>query len=701
MKIDSITLLNFGPYEGENVLDTFSNGIKNITIIGGKNGAGKTTLFTAIKLCLYGHMSLGYKSNNSYYAKRIMQMMNNNAKLQKQPVSSVSMKIRISDGQGFDSYELIRSWSIEDKFVEEFIVKKNRSILNENDKYDFEKFLLNYLPLDVFNLYFFDGENIVDFFFRESSSTKIKNSFLLLCGYDTFEIMRRNFKRVAEDLVEDTNYVKNYLTAKSEYEKSKLELNNTKERLNWFINATDVLDDDINSLEKNYTKSGGISEQEWQKRLTQLKIEEKNRDNWNLMLKKLASEFIPLLMLKKQLAELKQQIKYEQEYEKYEAFKRVLGEPDINDLIEGYYGKDKTVDFVNRLIGYVSEKQDMQNKILDLSFEDSLNIVALANKVCDFNIGKILKLKSYIKESIERTAQIRKELELSSVQNVKEYMKEHTRLLQEKNSYMQEQIQLERLLREQEIDLENKKLAYEKARSIAENNIKQKSINDISSRAIIMLDNLQEKLYEKQIKKLEKNFLEMTAALMRKDKFLDEVYVDVNFNVHIYKNQIFDNQKIINIIEEEGIEKINSLFGEKAVKELKEKAGSNKVNRIVMYCEHHDYITLPVEINKMLLSSGEKQVFVMALYYSLVELSNKEIPFIIDTPFARIDKEHRENITKYFFNALKGQVFILSTNEEITKKHIDLMKNKVLNTYMLENIDNKKTIIKSNQYFEE
>ena len=112
-------------------------------------------------------------------------------------------------------------------------------------------------------------------------------------------------------------------------------------------------------------------------------------------------------------------------------------------------------------------------------------------------------------------------------------------------------------------------------------------------------------------------------------------------------------------------------------------------------------LKLPVEIEKTSLSNGEKQIFIMALYHSLVQLCNHEVPFVIDTPFARIDTEHRENISKHFFSKLNGQVFILSTNEEINSKHVGIMKDKIAVTYMLENTDNTRTTISRNAYFEE
>ena len=56
--------------------------------------------------------------------------------------------------------------------------------------------------------------------------------------------------------------------------------------------------------------------------------------------------------------------------------------------------------------------------------------------------------------------------------------------------------------------------------------------------------------------------------------------------------------------------------------------------------------------------------------------------------------------TGHFFIKLNGQVFILSTNEEINSSHVKLLERKIAATYMLENTDNKKTIVLKNSYFE-
>ena len=49
-----------------------------------------------------------------------------------------------------------------------------------------------------------------------------------------------------------------------------------------------------------------------------------------------------------------------------------------------------------------------------------------------------------------------------------------------------------------------------------------------------------------------------------------------------------------------------------------------------------DSIKLPSPI-KAPFSQGERQVYIMSIYLALLKTSHKDIPFFIDTPFARID----------------------------------------------------------------
>ena len=218
----------------------------------------------------------------------------------------------------------------------------------------------------------------------------------------------------------------------------------------------------------------------------------------------------------------------------------------------------------------------------------------------------------------------------------------------------------------------------------------------------MMLDKLQKVLFRKQIEKVESFFREEIRMLMRKTQFIDDIYIDDDFNIHIYRTDDIPVDKLLKLLLSHTEEQATSLLGARAVEKLAHLAGCSGTDSLIHYLKHNalQSICLPLEIDKTSLSNGEKQIFIMALYHSLINLCNHEIPFIIDTPFARIDTEHRKNISHYFFSKLKGQVFILSTNEEINSAHVQILKDKIAATYMLEDVDNKRTVVVQNSYFE-
>ena len=109
---------------------------------------------------------------------------------------------------------------------------------------------------------------------------------------------------------------------------------------------------------------------------------------------------------------------------------------------------------------------------------------------------------------------------------------------------------------------------------------------------------------------------------------------------------------------------------------------------------------LPMELDYTRFSNGEKQVLVMSLYWAIMNQSQSELPYIIDTPFARIDSEHRANITERFFKELHGQLFVLSTNEELRHEHINALDQQIAKVYMLEYGEDKRTRISEGSYFE-
>jgi len=694
MKIDKITLYNFGSYEGEVSFRTQTTDESNIVLIGGKNGSGKTTLFTAMRTCLYGFKSMGYRNLNSFYTRAIAKLINNNAKIERPTNAYVSMRISISNGREVDTYDLSRKWLLAESLSEVFAVEKNGEALDCAEIADFEKYLISLIPPELFNLYFFDGEKIADFFLEEGSNDRIKEAFMTLCGYDTFEIMRRNFKRISSGGTNATPDFDEYLLAKDAASEAQEMCSDMSAHLKQCNDDLKTCEADIIALEKDYHQKGGITQEAWNDKLVQLKEEERKRETSNALLRKWANELVPFLMICNQLEALKMQIEQENRNLKYRNFCEVMETPAIQSLLKAQ--AREAMEIAADKYGAAEEL------ILDFSLAQSAQVLAQINRVLEFDASKIEKHKRRIKHSLAITAKIRKELDASSVSTVQEYMQRRTRLFEKKSALLMQRSELEQQLATQKDALEQANALLSKVQSRLEDEIKQASINDISVRAVIMLDKLQSALFQWQVEKMEIFFRKEINTLMSKTNFIDDIRIDDQFNPHIFRTEKIVISKLIEILMNTSKEQLAAVLGEEALARLKLVTGAESIDGILAFCNECEAleIDLPFEIDKASLSNGEKQIFIMALYHSLVQLCDHEIPFVIDTPFARIDTEHRRNISKFFFSRLKGQVFILSTNEEIDSDHMEIIKNKIYATYLLENSDNKHTVVIEGSYFE-
>lgn len=694
MRIEQITLYNFGSYEGEAVFDTRTDETRSIILVGGKNGAGKTTLFTAMRICLYGYMSMGYKSPGAYYTRAVEKLVNNSAKLERPTRAHVKMRISLSNGQGLDQYLLTRAWVIKEALTETFAVEKNGVEMTSDETADFEKYILSLIPPELFDLYFFDGEKIADFFLNEGGNTRIKSAFLTLCGYDVFDIMRKNFKRFYSGSNKAAPDFDEYLEAKEAASQAHAAFRELSTQLQTCELEQAACAADITALEKNYRQKGGITQEEWTQKLLAQKEEEKKRDDWNALIKKWANELIPFLMIRDQVLSVKRQIEEETSDQKYRDFCEVLETPEISRLLKPQLP-------TLRAIAQQRLKHG-DRPLLNLSFEQSTVVLGQIKQILDFDVNEVSKHKQAIKQSVARSAAVRQELENSSLSAVQEYMAERVRLLERKSQLLEQRAKLERQLPMQEKAVRQADETLSRKKAVLEEELKKASINNISARAIIMLDQLQQVLYRRQVEKVEELFRHEINILMRKKHFIDNIRIDEQFNIHIYRMEELQTETLAEALSANSPDQMRALLGDAAMARLEKLSNTNDLAGMAFYCRccEQDTLTLPIEIDKASLSNGEKQIFIMSLYYSLVQLCGHEIPFIIDTPFARIDTEHRQNISQHFFRELRGQVFILSTDEEIDAGHLKILQDRIASVYLLESTQNKRTEVVKDSYFE-
>lgn len=97
-----------------------------------------------------------------------------------------------------------------------------------------------------------------------------------------------------------------------------------------------------------------------------------------------------------------------------------------------------------------------------------------------------------------------------------------------------------------------------------------------------------------------------------------------------------------------------------------------------------DVTILDIDGNELLksqLSAGEQQMFAVAIVWALALTSGYKAPVIIDTPMARHDSSHRANFVTKYLPAASSQVMVLSTDEEVYGRYLDLVHDNVVDYY--------------------
>ena len=178
MKINRVTLYNFSSYVGENTIALDTHDEQNIILIGGNNGAGKTSFFTAIKLALYGPQCFRFQDKNNRYTARIKELINHDAFLSDNVKAYVEVEIDLPTDRVHTLYTIRREWSfIEKRLQESYTVYKDHQLLADKNLDFFQNYLFSIIPPNLFDFFFFDGEEIGDFFATGRSLSNISHQF--------------------------------------------------------------------------------------------------------------------------------------------------------------------------------------------------------------------------------------------------------------------------------------------------------------------------------------------------------------------------------------------------------------------------------------------------------------------------------------------------------------------------------------------
>ena len=709
MQITKLVLDNFSSYEGKTVFDFNVKKNQPIILVGGLNGAGKTSIFTAIKIALYGSLAFGYTGNNSFYTKKIRGFINDKA-FQTQPFSSgISIEIELEKERETKHYAITRNWQIiNSKIEEDYSIYEENRLLEEAERIIFESYILTIIPIELFEFFLFDGEEVGKIFSSDNYSKYLKNALLTMCGIDDLEILQHfcknyNGRIESEEEKELDNRYKNLLNQIAETDKALSTCETTLANNEQEIATQNIL---IEQREAEFIRSGGLSPEKV-KKLEENEIKyDKKREQIAREIKSFFEDLLPFYIMRDMIPRLRQQINYEEKASIHEYITHMISKEFISSIVSKNV-KDSGVS--EALYDAIIKKFEVTNgafdeMIFDLSKTDMGQILHLADTVTMVDTEILTNKIKERDQLVKKITAIRQKLKNSlSAEDAKRYTDEIANA-----KHRIELIELESVQKQNEKkELESKKQKLNSELSSLKDMIRastqDRHVLALSNSISQMMDRLINSSMVSIRQQLSQKIIENLRQIYRKENLISIIEISDNFRFDLFQTQMFTINELKSLIANIGSRDFFKLIGQDSTRKLCQFFSLENVDVIeeaIISCnDNNGTIELNKRIDLNTLSKGERQIFILALYWAIIQISGKHIPFVIDTPYARIDASHREEISSKFFPNISSQVIILSTDEEITKEYYRIIKPYISKEYLLQNNQSENKTTVTNGYF--
>ena len=722
MKINRVTLYNFSSYVGENTISLDTHDEQNIILIGGNNGAGKTSFFTAIKLALYGPQCFRFQDKNNRYTARIKELINHDAFLSDNVKAYVEVEIDLPTDRVHTLYTIRREWSfIEKRLQESYTVYKDHQLLADKNLDFFQNYLFSIISPNLFDFFFFDGEEIGDFFATGNYSNYIKNAVLTLSGYDTFNIIQKfcdsyigaeegneDYDEVAKLVEQEEANLSAYTTRSTDWESQKQQL------------AAQLLSaqEEKESLDRQFKRSGGVTTQEQERLEAQRATQDRVKSDKAKRIREFVESMMPLYITKDLAAVAYKQLKDEQAVRQYHTICDLLDFQTIQDVLEqeSICNVAQVPALAQTISNGIAEKAlpafplECFTSIHDLSQEQESQVVSDIVRTQHFaeaEAPQLIKAIADKKKASQKYEEISKKIReaLPSVDAAAYF--ERVKFLTERIAAYEDSLEtLDKQIAELGTTITNQKALVDRLRKALLAKAKDRTAHEFTSRISQVMQRMISDVTKEKFHQIESLTLEMFNKIIRKENFVQLIELDDNFNVNLYKKQTYITRDLLLLANNIGLDALEKRLGSAGLKEAAHLLTNDSIDDLRRYfsgkivtdqISFQDDIELPlynrVELNQ--LSKGEKQVFILSLYWAIIKTSNQAVPFIIDTPFARIDTEHREQISAVFFPNISGQVIILSTDEEVVGSYRAIIQPHIAHEYLLEyNVEQGCTSVK-------
>ena len=346
MKINRVSLYNFSSFEGLNEFDfSVEEDGKNIILIGGKNGAGKTSLFAAIKIALYGPLAFGYMGINPRYVAKIKNYINSRAFQTKKVEARVQISISILVEREIKQYEITREWDYSgQKLIENYYVTTDGRTLSEQELSYFQNYLQSIVPPDLFEFFFFDGEEVGSLFSTRSYNTYVRNAVYVLCGLDVYEIIRKYTHGYAGKASNEAEakILKEYEKIKNSVETAEKAKENAVIEIESLQRELDQTETDLIELETAFKNAGGLTEETRKELVQEYETAERVKAENSAKIKHFVEDLMPFYIVRGFNKRVAEQLETEEKGEIYNYVQKQLNARDIQKDFAGVVPKDST-----------------------------------------------------------------------------------------------------------------------------------------------------------------------------------------------------------------------------------------------------------------------------------------------------------------------------------------------------------------------
>lgn len=622
MKIEKVILQNIGVYVNKNEFDLRAD--KPIILIGGMNGRGKTTFLESILFALYGQRSINVSQTLEEYLHKISNVTG------KYSDCFIEMQFSVQEQGKRARYVVRRFWNIAQKRI----ILKTRVSKNGEDNPalsdNWDMFVEEILPRAIASFFFFDGEKIADLAASEND-THIQSSIVSLLGIDIINQLMTDLRAVSKSnqkQIKGSHYKVELTVLDEQIEQIQSELANKKQEQEQIQAKLIQLEERRISIENEYAVIGGDfaesqSKFRQQKQQLQLQMEE----NHSQLLDFAASD-LPLKMVEPLLKSIMKTSETEQDQRELYIFIR-----QFPHLYAEYSGGKEWGKELKSFFSSLKERIVNIEEVYNLD-EDAKVRLAEIPKLLE---GELIQVKELINEDQKLKSQCNEIDNYLAVEVEDEQIQVFRQQLVENSYEMGQETTKLNISENQQLELKNHLENLEKTRKqLLLHVVKEQEESD---------ENLRIMTYAQQQIGIMQAYKTQLQAL-KADELADKM-------TECFKK----------IIAKEGLIK--------------------KIDIDHETLEFHYFNKYNQQIDHRMLSSGEKQMLVIAMLWALGICSKSEFPLIIDTPLARLDSVHRTSLIENYFPKASEQVIILSTDQEITRQDYLALKKYVDKEYTL------------------